>query len=52
MPNPFSTATTLSAKWDLTGHAQIEIYTNAGLRVKVVMFWEGRGIEGMRVVKR
>ncbi|MCF6172020.1 MAG: hypothetical protein L3J66_13680 [Bacteroidales bacterium] len=84
-PNPFSTSTTLSAKWDFSGHVQIEIYTNAGLRVKViksgrsggkgsiqtrwdgkdqngnilpagvyhvVMFWEGKEVEGMKVVKR
>ncbi|MCF6170053.1 MAG: hypothetical protein L3J66_03645 [Bacteroidales bacterium] len=84
-PNPFSTSTTLSAKWDFTGHVQIEIYNNAGLRVKVlksgrsggmgsiqtkwdgkdqngnmlpagiyhvVIFWEGKEIEGMKVVKQ
>ncbi|MCF6171564.1 MAG: DUF1565 domain-containing protein [Bacteroidales bacterium] len=83
-PNPFSSSTTLSAKWDFTGHIQIEIYNNAGLRVKViksgrsgglgsiqtrwdgkdqngnilpagiyhvVMFWEGKETEGMKVVK-
>ncbi|MCF6341683.1 MAG: DUF1565 domain-containing protein [Bacteroidales bacterium] len=83
-PNPFSTSTTLTAKWDFTGHVQIEIYNNAGLRVKVlksgtsgpgsiqtrwdgkdhngnilpagiyhvVMFWGGKEVEGMKVVKR
>ncbi|MCF6342284.1 MAG: DUF1565 domain-containing protein [Bacteroidales bacterium] len=35
-PNPFSWETTISAKWDFTRHVQIEIYNNAGLRVKVL----------------
>ena len=35
-PNPFSWETTISAQWDFTGHLQIEIYNNAGLRVKVL----------------
>jgi hypothetical protein len=35
-PNPFSHQTTISAQWDFTGHVQIEIYSNAGLRVKVL----------------
>ncbi|MCF6341366.1 MAG: hypothetical protein L3J31_00985 [Bacteroidales bacterium] len=83
-PNPFSWNTTISANWDFEGHVQIEIYNNAGLRVKVlksgafgpgsiqarwqgddqtgnilpagiyhvVMFWDGREIEGMKVVKK
>ncbi|MCF6170412.1 MAG: hypothetical protein L3J66_05465, partial [Bacteroidales bacterium] len=84
VPNPFSTSTTLSAKWDFNGHVQIEIYNNSGLRVKVlksgasgpgsiqtrwdgkdkngnilpagiyhvVMFWDGKEIEGMKVVRQ
>jgi len=83
-PNPFNHQTTISAQWDFTGHVQIEIYNNSGLRVKilksgtsgrgsiqtrwdgkdgngnilpagvyhVVMFWDGKEIEGIKVVKR
>ena len=51
-PNPFFSETTISAKWDFTGHVQIEVYNNSGLRVKVLksgssgkgsvqMKWEG-----------
>ncbi len=84
-PNPFAWETTISAKWDFTGNVQIEIYNNAGLRVKVlksgrsggkgsiqtkwngkdengnilptgiyhiVMFWDGKEVEGLKVVKK
>ena len=83
-PNPFSHQTTISAQWGFTGHVQIEIYNNSGLRVKilksgtsgrgsiqtrwdgkdgngnilpagvyhVVMFWDGKEVEGMKVVKQ
>ncbi|RLD52881.1 MAG: hypothetical protein DRJ05_17025 [Bacteroidetes bacterium] len=83
-PNPFSYETNISAKWDIIGHVQIEIYNNAGLRVKViksgksgglgaiktkwngkdesnnilptgiyhiVMFWDGKEVDGIKVVK-
>jgi len=83
-PNPFSASTIISAQWDFSGHVQIEIYNNSGLRVKVlksgtsgrgsiqaqwdgkdqngnmlpagiyhvVMFWDGKEVEGMKVVKQ
>ena len=35
-PNPFSHQTTITAKWDFTGHVQLEVYNNSGLRVKVL----------------
>jgi len=84
-PNPFSYETSISAKWDFIGHVQIEVYNNAGLRVKVlksgrsggngsiqtkwdgkdenenilptgiyhiVMFWDGKEVDGIKVVRR
>jgi hypothetical protein len=84
-PNPFNWETTISAQWDFIGHVQIEIYNNAGLRVKVlksgssggkgsiqtkwdgkdennnilptgiyhvVMFWEGKEVDGIKLVKQ
>ena len=35
-PNPFTWETTISAKWDFNGHVQIEVYSNSGLRIKIL----------------
>ena len=51
-PNPFTTQTTISAKWDNPARINIEIYNNAGLLIKTLqsgsqpagsckIFWNG-----------
>ncbi len=51
-PNPFTTQTVVSAKWDNPAHINIEIYNNAGLLIKTLqsgsqpagsckIFWNG-----------
>ncbi len=51
-PNPFTTQTIISAKWDNPAHINIEIYNNAGLLIKTLqsgsqpagsckIFWNG-----------
>ncbi len=51
-PNPFTTQTTISAKWDNPARINIEIYNNAGLLIKTLqsgsqpagsckIFWDG-----------
>jgi len=42
-PNPFSSFTKITAQWDFTGHVQIEIYNNAGLRVNVLKSGSSNG---------
>jgi flagellar hook assembly protein FlgD len=43
-PNPFSTQTTISAKWNKSARVNIEIYNAAGLLVKTLQ--QGKQLPG------